>query len=146
MQKKHFIRFWVPVIMYGLLIFYISALPLTTVQRPPEIKDISHIDLLEHVGAYAFFAFLTWRALHHTKNHSSNAFFLAILISIFYGAINEFQQLFIPGRFFSVVDMAFNSLGSFTLLAFKKISNKFYLPAVLAPERCSCCFSSSKKR
>ena len=104
-DTKHFMRYWVPVILYAGLIFTISSFPL-----PPPKVEIPFIDKFIHLVEYGILGFLFYRALRVSKL-ASRVFFLAIIFSILYALSDEVHQLFVPGRKFDLWDLAADSLG-----------------------------------
>lgn len=126
-MKKHFIRYWLPLLMYLVLIFYISSLPLNNPQEK-EIKKTFGVpnDIYEHLFEYGFLAILSFRLFANYKNNSisKKAIAFAILFTISYGIIDEIHQLFVPTRFFEIKDLISNSLGASIILFRKFIKNK----------------------
>jgi VanZ family protein len=105
-----FFRYWLPVIIYAGLIFYLSSLP---------GKDIPLLfpyqDVVAHIIEYACFSLLINRALK--ANNPSllriGRFWSVFLIAIVYAVSDEFHQSFVPNRFPSLLDIAYDGLGIF---------------------------------
>ena len=104
-DTKHFMRYWVPVILYAGLIFTISSFPL-----PPPKVEIPFIDKLIHLIEYGILGFFFYRALRVSKL-AKQVFILAIIFSILYALSDEIHQFFIPGRKFDLWDLVADSLG-----------------------------------
>jgi len=119
MDRQKFLKYWLPVIIYVVLIFLISSLHKVPTTGVPSLIGVE--DKVFHLFEYAILAFLLLRALT-TTSYSKYAFPLAVAIAILYGFSDEVHQLFVPGRSFSVLDLLFDSIGgaSIFLLKLKK--------------------------
>ncbi|MFH1782294.1 MAG: VanZ family protein [Candidatus Omnitrophota bacterium] len=108
-MAKNFVRYWVPFYAYAALIFYLSSLSKVL----PEI-DIPSFDKFLHVIEYGVFGILAIRAFKNSKKAILKKHFgsIAILVSILYGISDEAHQAFVPGRYFSYLDMVFDTIGS----------------------------------
>ena len=104
-DTKHFMRYWVPVILYAGLIFTVSSFPL-----PPPKVEIPFIDKFAHLVEYGILGFLFYRALRVSRL-AKQVFILAIIFSILYALSDEIHQFFVPGRKFDFWDLAADSLG-----------------------------------
>ena len=104
-DTKHFMRYWIPVIVYAGLIFTISSFPL-----PPPKVEIPLVDKFIHLVEYGILGFLFYRALRVSKL-ARRVFLLAIIFSILYALSDEIHQFFVPGRKFDLWDLAADSLG-----------------------------------
>lgn len=121
---KIFFTHWFPLILYALLIFYISS------QRLPELPaplQIDHIDLIAHFLEYALFAYLAYRVFRKINNKlwQTHLVFITLVISILYGFSDELHQYYVPGRQMSIFDFLANSIGvitSVSLLRIKQIN------------------------
>jgi VanZ family protein len=98
---------WPPVVAYMTMLFWFSSLQ--TLPSPP--AGFSFYDA--HIAAYAGLGVLTARAtgrgLHEV---SGRAVLGAILIASLYGVLDEYHQMFVPGRTFDVLDMLADAIGS----------------------------------
>ena len=104
-------KLWLPVIAYAILIFWISSL-----ERPFGIKyEIGYLDKLVHFLEYSVFGFLLVRAIYGSDIKTSRkiAILIAFLIGSLYGITDELHQSVVPGRFATISDFIFDSLGSF---------------------------------
>ena len=109
-HSKIFVFYWLPVILYCLLIFIQSSYPATD-----SLPSIPHMDKLAHAGAYALLAYLFFRVFQLTRIRKS-AVLLVILSALFssvYGISDEIHQYFVPSRMADIADMAANTVGSF---------------------------------
>ena len=119
-------KYWAPPLLYMALIFVISSLEQPLLPTP-EFEWLT-IDKLYHFIEYAILGGLVARALEKAKPSvipSSLVWYVAALISILYGASDEWHQSFVPGRFATLADWVADVLGSIagvlgTALYYKK--------------------------
>jgi VanZ family protein len=110
-NTKTFSKLWLPVITYAILIFWISS-----VERPFGIElKITNADKVIHFLEYSIFGFLLIRAIHGSNAVISRnaAILMTFAIGTFYGFTDELHQSVVPGRFATVTDFVFDSIGSF---------------------------------
>jgi len=108
-QPRIFVFYWLPVILYCLLIFIQSSYPATQ-----SLPSIPHMDKLAHTGAYALLGFLFFRVFQ-TTSIQKNAVLLVIfsaLASSLYGISDEIHQYFVPSRTADIVDVLADAAGS----------------------------------
>ena len=95
-----FVCYRLPAIAYMGLIFYVSSGPISspTIQAMP--------DYLLHCGAFALLSVLSFLAVHEGLRPGirRGGYWLPALITLLYGAIDEWHQSFVPGRDASVRD------------------------------------------
>ncbi len=115
MLYKHIIKYWIPVILYILFIFYLSSLqnPVIKVSESSGIKFYNIPMYIYHIVEFSLLSYLMWRALKNS--HSRHPQFYAVLLSIAYAFSDELHQLFVPGRIFSLIDFSFDILGILAL-------------------------------
>jgi VanZ family protein len=107
---KGYVRFWLPVVLYALVIFSCSATP---GQYVPEL--FPHGDKLLHFLEYLPFGLLIRRAFIKTSSSvERNSLLLTLLVVIFYALSDETHQLFVPDRQFDLLDAFFDTLGAWT--------------------------------
>ncbi|MGE0083146.1 MAG: VanZ family protein [Desulfococcaceae bacterium] len=70
----------------------------------PELQNLGHIP------AYMILGFLWLHFIEKQKIVRNTAFYVFASASG-YGIVNELLQVFVPGRFFSVLDILFNVMG-----------------------------------
>ena len=103
-----FIRYWLPLLAYVVLIFGLSSMPRL---RPP--FGFLNVDKVVHMGEYTVLGWLTGRALHTVPAmgglRASGLATIAIGGAI--GCADEFYQSTVPGREASVLDWAADFLG-----------------------------------
>jgi len=91
-----FIRFWLPVIAWMIVISAISSAPADNI---PDLGLVG-ADKFVHFTEFLVFGMILLRALSGS-NLKINLFWmvvLSIIISCFYAAIDELHQLLVPGR------------------------------------------------
>jgi len=113
---------WLPVILWAALIFHLSSgtVPLasTIYWQDFAVKKTGHVLLF---GALSI---LIYRALRMNKIDRKKAAVFAVILSTFYGATDEFHQMFTQGREARVRDVFFDGGGA-TLV----VLATYYLPA-----------------
>ena len=110
-SRRHFIRFWLPVVVYLGLIFVLSSIP-----DPSLVKeDIPSFDKLLHTIEYAALGFLLVRGLKNSRLRLSrrNCILGAVALATLYGMSDELHQYFVPQRHASLWDVFFDCIGSF---------------------------------
>ena len=123
---KNQIIYWFPVYLYLIIIFYFSSLPNAFVFTPSSLKpifmDVSH--MIYHIIEYMVLCFLFYRALLNSNYKHPTS--LAVLLSIFYGITDEFHQLFVPFRIFSLLDILANTFGIISVQSILYIRRYFF--------------------
>ena len=93
-----FLKLWLPVVIWALVIFHFSASPTAPIE-PTSLQNII-IRKLAHMTEYGLLFFLISRALQHPKNIP-----LAFALSLFYAFTDETHQLFTPDRSARISDV-----------------------------------------
>jgi len=108
-KLKYFSRYWLPVILYCLLIYFQSANP-----APEQIPPWPLIDKLLHFTAYGVMAVLFYRAWRTLPMTASPRTLMAvsILSASLYGISDEIHQAFVPFRDAELLDVVADILGS----------------------------------
>ena len=96
-------------LIYSLLIFFLSTLPL-----PEQKTQVPSLDKIIHMLIYFFMAILALRSFRKLNNPLAKSF----LYTFCFGLIIELVQYFIPYRGFDLYDILANSLGLFLGLFF----------------------------
>ncbi|HWA05588.1 MAG TPA: VanZ family protein [Ignavibacteria bacterium] len=100
---KNFFKYHFPFILWALIIFVQSSFPAVEL---PKVEIIS-FDKLVHMGVFGLLAGLCYISLIHLSsdsNFTQNAFLWSAIITIIYGASDEFHQYFVPNRSSEVQD------------------------------------------
>jgi VanZ family protein len=67
---------------------------------------------LLHIPLFMLLSILLLQVLQDYKPLSRSRIILALILSCFIGIFNEYIQIFVPGRYPSIIDMGFNTLGA----------------------------------
>ncbi len=70
---------------------------------------------LLHIPAYAGLTFLLVRAMSAWSSTTRRHLVIAVIVASVYGALDEVHQYYVPGRFFSLIDMTLNAAGAVLL-------------------------------
>ena len=97
-----------PLYIYAGLIFYLSSQ-----SRVLPCVRIPNLDKVLHLCEYTLFGYLAARAFKNAPKTFLRENFkaMAVLASLIYGIPDEYHQLFVPGREFSVFDMLADGIG-----------------------------------
>jgi VanZ family protein len=116
------VNVWLPVILWALLIFHFSSgtVPIasTVYWQDFAVKKTGHILLF---GALSI---LIYRAFRMNKISRKKAAILAVVLSVFYGATDEFHQMFTQGREARVRDVFIDGGGAALVILIA-----YYLPS-----------------
>ena len=109
-NSQHFITFWLPVLIYLVLIFVLSSLPKSAFID----TKIPFFDKFLHAIEYAVLGFLLIRGFKNSRLWLSNTRFilLAVILATLYGISDEFHQHFVMSRSASFGDIFFDCIGS----------------------------------
>ena len=105
---KKFVYYWLPVLVYCLIIFIQSSFPATE-----HIPEFDFSDKLLHAGVYAVLGMLLYRAFNAMQKRPSFAglLILSIFLTTLYGASDEIHQYFVPSRSAEFLDFAADAVG-----------------------------------
>ena len=105
-----FIRYWLPALIWMLLIFIGSSIPSVSVSRNGTLDFLAH--KVAHLFEYAVLYLLVYRALISGKSaFDKRKIVVALFLVTLYGASDEFHQSFIPGRESRLRDVFIDFLG-----------------------------------
>ena len=105
---------WLILFVYLFLIFYLSSLPrIEFLEKAPEFYLR---DKLLHIIEYGILGFLTFNAFKTNKLLNEKIFFYTIMFATIYGITDEFHQMFVPNRIFSLTDILADFTGSLIIL------------------------------
>ncbi|MBU1045389.1 MAG: VanZ family protein [Candidatus Omnitrophica bacterium] len=108
-MDRHFRVYWLPVIIWAILIFILSSIS----RFPKELEPVFSFDKLAHTIEYAIFGFFWARAFRNSSQKNFKKFFriLAIICVIVYGITDEWHQSFVLYRTASIMDLLYDGLG-----------------------------------
>ncbi|MFC1538104.1 VanZ family protein [Candidatus Latescibacterota bacterium] len=113
-KKYRFILYNGPAIGFALLIFVMSSFP---GYKLPTL-GFQFSDKFVHTLEFGLFGIFLYRAFRYST-FFTRPYLFTILAGLPYAALDEFHQLYVPGRFSSVGDFAADSVG---ILLFAGIS------------------------
>jgi VanZ family protein len=110
-KSKLILLYWLPLILYCLLIFIQSANP-----SPEDIPSFKFMDKLLHFAAYAVMGILFYRAYQtlKIKDNLRMLMFLSAASAALYGISDEIHQSFVPFRQAEVADVIADTIGAFS--------------------------------
>ena len=108
-RRLIFIKYWLPVVSYGIFIFFVSSIPGKNV---PSL--FLYQDIVFHFLEYAVFALLINRAIKGCcpQKNKMEHFLWVMALALAYALFDEFHQSFVPGRTASMFDITVDSIGS----------------------------------
>ncbi|MBS3151011.1 VanZ family protein [Candidatus Woesearchaeota archaeon] len=105
---KYQLKYWLPVYLYLILIFYFSSQPI--IPASALLSEKVYIrPYLQHIMIYAGLALTIHRAANYSRNNSN---FWVIFSTTLYGLTDEIHQYFVPGRVFDFLDIGMDFLGA----------------------------------
>ena len=108
-QFQYIATYWLPIIIYCLLIFIQSSFP-----YPERLPKLSNMDKVANFIEYTVLGALFLRAFRTLQFKYKNRLLivLSIIASIVYGLSDELHQYYIPYRNASFMDFAADTAGS----------------------------------
>jgi VanZ family protein len=106
---KNFIFYWLPLIVYCMLIYIQSDYP-----SPEEIPSFKFMDKMLHFVAYGVMGVLFYRAYQtlRIRNHRQMLILLSIFSASLYGISDEIHQYFVPYREADIFDAVADIIGA----------------------------------
>jgi hypothetical protein len=102
--------YWLPAIIWAIIIFSFSAHPTNSVSEV-HWQDFV-IKKTAHIVEYGIFTLLLFRAMKKENINKKKAFIYAFFIAAIYGSTDEYHQSFTPGREPTLRDVLFDTFGS----------------------------------
>ena len=108
-KLKRFVLYWLPLILYCLLIFIQSANP-----SPEQIPSIPFVDKVLHFTAYGIMGILFYRAYQtlRIKDNIQLLMLFSVVSASLYGISDEIHQSFVPFREAEVADVIADIIGA----------------------------------
>ena len=108
-RLKNFTIYWLPLIIYCLVIYIQSDLP-----SPESIPSFQFSDKVLHFLAYAVLGVLFYRAYQtlRIKDNVRRLMLLSVGSASLYGISDEIHQHFVPFRDGDILDAVANTLGA----------------------------------
>lgn len=107
---KKLVSYWLPVFLWGTIIFIFSANPTTSTSEIHWQDFIIKKTL--HILFFGTLATLLYRALRVSGVGKFRAGYTTIIITFLYGVTDEIHQSFTPGRMPRVYDVVFDTIGA----------------------------------
>lgn len=107
---KSFMTDQLPALLWAAAIFISSSIPSSDL---PSLGVFTY-DKMVHFLVFLTLCYLLHRALTFQGKYerlSTNALLFSIIATVLYGALDEFHQMFVPGRDASIYDLAADALG-----------------------------------
>jgi VanZ family protein len=142
-QVSSFLRYWLPLAAWMLVIFSASADAQSTQHTSRFLEPFLRwldpnvtaetIDLVRwcvrktaHMVEFAILAWLAWRALRQARGDRAGIWSwrtagLTLAFVVFYAVTDEFHQTFVPNRTGSAVDVCIDTLGGAIALALLRL-------------------------
>ena len=119
-----FCKLWLPPILWALLIFKFSS---GTIPESSKIYWLNFIvNKIGHILLFGTLALLCYRGLVGEGVGRKKAAIWAVLMSVFYGATDEFHQMYTQGREARVRDVIIDGIGaSLIIYSVYKLVSKF---------------------
>jgi len=108
---KRFVLYWLPLILYCLMIYIQSAHP-----SPEQIPSFPFVDKVLHFAAYGILGILFYRAYQtlRIKNNIQLLMVLSAVSASLYGISDEIHQSFVPFREAESADAIADTIGAFS--------------------------------
>ena len=117
---KKTLLLWLFVYLYSFLIFYYSGNP-----EPGKGIGAQHFistyAFYIHLIEYIILTGLVYFAFIHTKHFQKKVIIPTILFVTLFAISDEFHQLFVPGRYFSILDITIDAFSSLLFFSLKTI-------------------------
>ena len=127
MKLRRILSNQLPLIFWAASIFLLSS-----IQRFPVSHTPVGFDKVAHFILFFVFCGLGWRAFFHQSASRSLkrwALLCAFIVSVVYGALDEFHQLFVPSRQADIFDLAADSLGALGYVLWHRFRSRGAAPA-----------------
>jgi len=111
-------------LIYAIVIFYLSASPSPAGAKTGQ-RTIPYFSYISHFVMYFLLTSLVYFTIVcHPDGIKFSTDMGAVMIAFLYGIFNEFFQLFVPGRSFSIIDILINGIGCISFIIILKIYQK----------------------
>lgn len=110
-KAKRFALYWLPLVLYCLLIYIQSANP-----SPEQIPSFPFVDKVLHFAAYGILGILFFRAYQtlRIRDNIRLLMVLSVVSASLYGISDEIHQSFVPFREAEVADVIADTIGAFS--------------------------------
>lgn len=104
-------------VLFPLGIVWVTIFTLSSLPSPITYPTINLGDKIDHFFAFFVLSILLSLSLHFQNKYPNlrkRIYFYTFVITISYGIFDELHQLFIPGRFFDLLDLLADFIGTIT--------------------------------
>ncbi len=104
-------------VFFPLGIVWVTIFTLSSLPSPITYPTINLGDKIDHFFAFFVLSILLSLSLHFQNKYPNlrkRIYFYTFVITISYGIFDELHQLFIPGRFFDLLDLLADFIGTIT--------------------------------
>ena len=108
---------WGPSVLIGILIFYVSHIPGNEITTSKSISNLKP-SVIYHI---IIFTMLGFSLCHATKANSLKVFAGILSFCLVYAIFDEVHQIFVPGRFPSVLDVITDLVGATSAISIWKL-------------------------
>ena len=124
-MAKKIIFYWLPAVVWMIMIFYLSSKTRIKISEDTLINFI--VFKILHMIEYAGLCFWLFRAFSSTitKSHLPEKLFLALFFTILYAVSDEIHQTFIPTREGVIRDVTIDAIGAFFMYIYIKNNLNF---------------------
>ena len=98
-------------IVYMFFIFVLSSIPAQEGKLAGDSFTRRVIQNLLHIPLFGLLAFLWMRAFNKNNLLVKKALIYSLIITVLYAAFDELHQYFVPGRYATLGDFLFNTVG-----------------------------------
>lgn len=113
---QNFSRYLLP-LSYMAVLFCVSSIPGQVMEVTPGLRLITpNLQNLLHVPVYGGLALSWWWALEPQVHAVRSRLIAAFVLTVLYGLVDEIWQLYIPGRYGSITDLALDAFGAIVAL------------------------------
>lgn len=110
MSFVDYLRNYLPVLLWAGFIFFLSSQ--STLPGPETNLADFLFKKSAHMFVYAVLFFFTFRGMNKSKSSTKSLMYLPLLFCILYAVSDEWHQSFVPGRFPTVRDIGYDSIGA----------------------------------
>lgn len=108
---SNFTKYWLPILLWGWFIYYLSDQPLLKSSLDPLWDTI--LRKIFHMIEFGVLAFLMSRVLGFHKIGGWKFWLLVLVVSFAYAVYDEVHQSFVQGRYGTIRDMLVDFNGAF---------------------------------
>jgi len=133
-RSRGFVWYQLPAILWALVIFISSSIPSSAI---PDLT-IFRFDKVIHSAIFLVFCLLTYRALRYQDRFpflSRHCLGFSLLLTFFYGSLDEIHQFFVPGRSADPFDLVADTVGGILVVTVIWIVSKIHADARDAAEQ-----------